>query len=324
MKTQPFEPPALSGKDRVKIIVKPGHWTSRAKEGKLFHLLTAHPGVANATAAVSPTVKIEVRRAPKAAPPLSPTHGAPAVTRRNRSTTSSRSAATGAEEEEERERGGEVERGEVARRHPAVLEPSAVGGRAEPATATAPANHAGLRHPASSFRDPVLDQACDPMMSGTGSVFCEAEELTPGGATVYKGLVSPGDEDDLTSRIVVVGGGGGIGGVGESTGGGGGGQFRGEELAASSGGPASSEASSVMDYEAFDMPMVGDLDLLESMLTTAACQSGREGEENSSGGSLLLLSSCVVLLLSGFWVGLGWFVRAAVVIELGAAYRIAQ
>ena len=313
MKTQPFEPPALSGKDRVKIIVKPGHWTSRAKEGKLFHLLTARPSAANATAAVSPTVKIEVRRAPKAAPSLSPTLGAPTVTRQNRSTTSSWSAATGAEEEEETERGGEVERGEVARGHPALLEPSAVGGRAEPATATAPANHAGLRHPASSFRDPVLDQACDPMMSGTGSVFCEAEELTPGGATVYKGLVSPGDEDDLTSRIVVVGGGGGgggIGGVGESTGGGG--QFRGEELAASSGGPASSEASSVMDYEAFDMPMVGDLDLLESMLTTAACQSGREGEENSSGGSLLLLSSCVVLLLSGFWVGLVWFVRAAV------------
>ena len=301
MKTQPFEPPALSGKDRVKIIVKPGHWTSRAKEGKLFHLLTAHTSAATATAAVSPTVKIEVRRAPKAATSLSPTHGAPAATRtrQNRSTTSSRSAATGAEEEE---RGREVERGDVARGHPAVLEPSAVGGRAEPATATAPADHAGLRHPASSFRDPVLDQACDPMMSGTGSVFCEAEELTPGGATVYKGLVSSGDEDDLTPRIAVVGGGGG---GGESAGGGGG-QFRGEELAASSGGPASSEASSVMDYEAFDMPMVGDLDLLESMLTTAACQSGREGEENSSGGSLLLLSSRLVLCcVVAQWL-LGW------------------
>ena len=252
MKTQPFEPPTMGGKDRVKIIVKPGHWTQRAREGKLFHLLTAHPMI------TSPNVKIEVRRA-HTAPPHSPTHGP--MSQNKESTTSSRSAA-----------------GEETRMDPAVLSANVMRGCAEPAATAvtetgAPANHAG-HQPSSSFGDPVLDQACDPMMSG--SVFCE-EELTPGGATVYKELVAPGDEEDLTPRV---------GGEGEA--GGGGGHFREEDLTSSSGGPRSSEASSVMDYEAFDMPIVGDLDLLESMLTSAACQSGREGEENSSGGSLVL------------------------------------
>ena len=44
------------------------------------------------------------------------------------------------------------------------------------------------------------------------------------------------------------------------------------------------EPSSVMDYESLDMPLAGDLDILESVLSTAACQAeGDKGDDNSSG-----------------------------------------
>ena len=51
----------------------------------------------------------------------------------------------------------------------------------------------------------------------------------------------------------------------------------------------------VLNYESLDLPIVGDLDLLETMLTSATCHSGEEEEDeeervNSSGRFFFVLS----------------------------------
>jgi hypothetical protein len=45
------------------------------------------------------------------------------------------------------------------------------------------------------------------------------------------------------------------------------------------------EGCDVMDYESLDLPLVGDLDLLESVLTTASA-SCRQGDDDNSSGQL--------------------------------------
>ncbi|KAK7114968.1 uncharacterized protein [Littorina saxatilis] len=336
MKTQQFESsPTMSGKDRVKIIVKPGHWTPKAREGRLFHLLTGNPNT------VAPTVKIEVRRASRSPPTTTTTHWKqhpmthtqnresvnatrPATARYKATTTTS--TTTSAYDSNKVRKGGpksfqsrsqsasiidahRFQKGDTSSFQSISL-PTSVA--ASPSTHAGPAVLAG--HVFS-----------DPMMSG--NVFCEEVELSgsrvsgrsagSGVSAVYKQLSSNvrNDEDlnvfgedgltvgeevvevyrelsheeavDLTRHH--------------------GGEplhfldsedhphhhqqqlrFRDEEeLASSGGGARSSEASSVMDYETFEMPIVGDLDLLENMLgSSAACHGSagdsREGEENSS------------------------------------------
>ncbi|KAL8614833.1 hypothetical protein ACOMHN_040020 [Nucella lapillus] len=273
MKTSGFEPaapvtPMGGGKDRVKIIVKPGHWTPRTQEGKLFHLLTASSSPSPTPSAL-PTVKIEVRRAPKLSPTLP-------LSRPATSPYSSRSWRFSKDD---------VRRPSSHRHHDSPLSSPL------PATPTPV-----IRSPPSSFRqhprphphrptspEPVVlvepaVATADPMMSG-GSVFGEwGAEGEDGyycsGYSPYNKRTLPlshpnhphhPDRDEDLEEFGVRGcrmmnsfrveeeeKGGEDGGVGRSGVGG--------------------------DYDALDMPVVGDLDMLETVLTsTAACHHHHAG-----------------------------------------------
>ncbi|KAK7504691.1 hypothetical protein BaRGS_00004177, partial [Batillaria attramentaria] len=212
----------MSSKDRVKIIVKQGKWTPKAREGKLFHLLTAR-----SVDCISPTVKIEVRSSKKSTSSLNDIdhqlQKVPEVSA-NPNDTSWLSAKP----------------------NPNNVPDSSVVADCWPLrasdTTTAPSHTPGF------FEVPALEHACDPMMF---SVLTEEET----------GVESDRGEDIIASTVA---------------------SSRDRVSTSSSACSSGAGGDGGMDYDSFELPM-GDLDLIENVLTPGCHNDAQDREEASSG-----------------------------------------